>query len=62
MKYSRHSKNNMRLYSIKEDEVIQAINYPDNYIEEEEKTIVLKHFGRAFFKLSVESRIQSRKE
>jgi len=44
MKLSRHAKNNMRLYKITEQDIIESIESPDSTEREGDKLIALKGF------------------
>ncbi|MEE9165497.1 MAG: DUF4258 domain-containing protein [Nitrospinota bacterium] len=44
MKLSRHVKNNMRLYGIKEDDILNTVESPDKTYKEENKIVAIKSF------------------
>ncbi len=48
MKLSRHARNNIRLYEIKEDEIVNTIELPDFTVKEGNKTVALKRFSSRF--------------
>ncbi len=48
MKLSRHAKNNMRLYGIKEMDIQETINSPDREETQEGQKIAYKTFPKRF--------------
>ncbi|MFQ5674394.1 MAG: DUF4258 domain-containing protein [bacterium] len=48
IKFTRHAKNNMRLYNISEDDVNAVIDKPDEASEQKDKTISIKHIENRF--------------
>ena len=48
MKLSRHVKNNMKLYKIKEEDIAKAIKTPDFTENQDDKFIAIKKFPRKF--------------
>ena len=48
MKFSRHAKNNMRLYKIAEQDIIKVIETPDSTRKEGVRLTALKQFSNKF--------------
>jgi hypothetical protein len=48
MRFSRHAKNNMRLYNIAEEDIVRAIEAPDSKGREGNRLIALKQFSNKF--------------
>lgn len=48
MKFSRHAKNNMKLYKISKTDIIETVESPDLTAKEGAKTIALKKFANKY--------------
>lgn len=48
MKFSRHAKNNMRLYNIAEEDIMKTIEAPDSKSSEGNRLTALKQFSNKF--------------
>ncbi len=48
LRFSRHARNNMRLYGITEDDVIKTLNSPDSTNTENDRIVALKRFKDKF--------------
>jgi len=48
LRFSRHAKDNMRLYGIAREEVRKAINSPDSISSEVKRQVVMKRFPGRF--------------
>ena len=48
MRFSRHARNNMRLYKIAEQDIIKAIEEPDSTSREGGRLTAFKHFSKKF--------------
>tara|TARA_Y100000031_G_C8191479_1_gene371603 strand:+ start:901 stop:1140 length:240 start_codon:yes stop_codon:yes gene_type:complete len=48
MKLSRHVKNNMRLYGIRENDILNVVESPDKTFSEGNKTVAMKSFPGRF--------------
>ena len=48
MKISRHARNNMRLYKIREADILSAVESPGVSVTEENRMVAIKKFGDKF--------------